>query len=197
MIINWENHIVAKGAVEKIVELCIIENIEEIREKEKNIAERDHRIMAVAFSKNGKLEIVGITGLSDPPRVDTADSIWELRNLEINIKMLTGDAEPIAREIAKDIGLDNRIVSGSTIKKLRIKYPVKASNLAEESEVFAAICPEDKYTIVKGLQAKEHDGMTGDGINDAPPLKTAEVGIAVSNATDVVKGVASVILTFE
>lgn len=198
VVINGDRHTVVKGAVDTIAKLCNTENAEEIKEKEKMIAQHGHRIIAVAFSKNNKLELCGLIGLSDPPREDTAESIKELKNLGISIKMLTGDAEPIAREIAENVGLGKKVLSGSILKELKIKDPVRAANLAEESDVFAEIYPEDKYTIVRGLQAKEHVvGMTGDGINDAPALKTAEVGIAVSNATDVAKGAASVILTSE
>ena len=111
---------------------------------------------------------------------------------------MTGDAEPIAKEISKEIGLGERVVTGSNLKELKVKDPVTAANIAEESDIFAEIYLEDKYTIVKGLQENEHIvGMAGDGINDAPALKRAEVGIAVSNATGVAKGAASVILTTE
>jgi len=77
--------------------------------------------------------------------------------------MLTGDAEPIAKEISKEIGLGERVVTGSKPKELKVKDPVTAANIAEESDIFAEIYLEDKYTVVKGLQAKEHIvGMTGD-----------------------------------
>jgi len=195
---NGKDIKVVKGAVDTILKLCKDQENRNILGKEEEIASHGHRIIAVAVSENDDFKIVGLVGLSDPPRPDTQESISELKALGISIKMLTGDAEPIAREISKDIGLGDRVVSGAKIKELKVKDPVKAANLAEESDVFAEIYPEDKYTIVKGLQAKEHIvGMTGDGINDAPALKRAEVGIAVSNATDVAKGAASVILTTE
>ncbi len=196
--INGRDIRVVKGAVDTILKLSNFKQNNEVKEREEDIAKHGHRIIAVAISENDDFNIVGLAGLSDPPRPDTLESIRELKDLGISIKMLTGDAEPIAREISKNIGIGERVVTGAKIKDLKIKDPVKAANLAEESDVFAEIYPEDKYTIVKGLQAKEHIvGMTGDGINDAPALKRAEVGIAVSNATDVAKGAASVILTTE
>jgi H+-transporting ATPase len=132
------------------------------------------------------------------PRPDSQQLIEELKELGISIKMLTGDALPIAREIAKDVGLEENVVKVSDLKGLIKENPAKAAEVAEESEGFAEIYPEDKYIVVKNLQAKRHVvGMTGDGVNDAPALRQAEVGIAVSNATDVAKGAASVVLTNE
>jgi len=113
--------------------------------------------------------------------------------------MLTGDSLPIAKEIGKEIGLDyNKAVSGNELRELLKLDPEKARKLINESEIFAEIYPEDKYYIVKNLQEeKEIVGMTGDGVNDSPSLKQAEVGIAVYNATDVAKSAASVVLTVE
>ncbi|MCW6159092.1 MAG: plasma-membrane proton-efflux P-type ATPase [Thermoplasmatales archaeon] len=196
--VNGKDLTVVKGAVETILELCKYEKGDDVRKKVNEIATQGERVIAVAVSENGNFRPVSLVGLSDPPRPNTKSSIKEMEELGIKVKMLTGDAEPIAKEISKIIGLGDKTVTGATIKELKIKDPVKAANLVEESVVFAEIFPEDKYTIVKGLQAKEHVvGMTGDGINDAPALKRAEVGIAVSNATDVAKGAASIILTSE
>jgi H+-transporting ATPase len=109
--------------------------------------------------------------------------------------MLTGDALPIAKEVAKELGLGNAITRTSDLKK---STEDKISKLVEESDGFAEIYPEDKFLIVKSLQKGRHIvGMTGDGVNDAPALRQAEVGIAVSNATDVAKKAASAVLTTE
>ena len=109
--------------------------------------------------------------------------------------MLTGDALPIAIEIAKAVDIGGAIIKASELKKTDEKNIVE---LLEKSNGVAEVYPEDKYNIVKAFQAKGHIvGMTGDGVNDAPALKQAEVGIAVSNATDVAKGAASIVLTEE
>ncbi|MEL9914725.1 MAG: plasma-membrane proton-efflux P-type ATPase [Thermoplasmatales archaeon] len=196
--LNGKDIAVVKGAVETILELCKYEKDEEIKKVVDEIAKQGDRVIAVAVSEDGSYKLAAIIGLSDPPRPTTKAIIEELKDLGIKLKMLTGDAEEIAREIARAIGLDGKVVTGTVVKELKNKDPVRAANIVEDSSVFAEIYPEDKYTIVKSLQAKDHVvGMTGDGINDAPALKRAEVGIAVNNATDVAKGAASVILTTE
>ncbi|MEM4169616.1 MAG: HAD-IC family P-type ATPase [Thermoproteota archaeon] len=114
------------------------------------------------------------------------------------VKMMTGDALPIAKEIAKEIGLGNNVIKASELKELMKGDQSRAGEIAEGSSGFAEVYPEDKYVIVKSLQERAHIvGMTGDGVNDAPALRQAEVGIAVANATDVAKGAASVVLTSE
>jgi H+-transporting ATPase len=124
--------------------------------------------------------------------------IRELRDLGVSVKMLTGDALPVAKEIAEDTGFGDKIITPEDLRKIIKENPMEATALAEESSGFAEVYPEDKYTIVKSLQASKHIvGMTGDGVNDAPALRQAEVGIAVSNATDVAKSAASVVLTRE
>lgn len=190
---------IVKGAVSVIGTLCGVVIDKEISEKMDNFATKGYRTLAVAISENnGPLSLCGLVALYDMPRPDTGSFIQELKELGVSVKMLTGDAAPIAKEIAMEIGLGDKIVSSSKIKDLKSENPIEAANTAEKSDVFAEVYPEDKYIIVKSLQAKEHIiGMTGDGINDAPALKQAEVGIAVSTATDVAKGAASVVLTSE
>jgi H+-transporting ATPase len=112
--------------------------------------------------------------------------------------MLTGDALPIAKEVATDVGLGENVIRAADLKEFIKENPIVATEAADKSDGFAEIYPEDKYTIVRSLQATKHVvGMTGDGVNDAPALRQAEVGIAVSNATDVAKGAASVVLLNE
>ena len=131
-----------------------------------------------------KLNLVGLLGLSDPPREDSKQLLQELKDLGVRVRMVTGDTELTAKTIAAKIGLGQNIC-----KRESFKNPAGC-------DVFAGVFPEDKFHLVQGLQKlKKITGMTGDGVNDAPALKQAEVGIAVSNATDVAKASASLILT--
>jgi H+-transporting ATPase len=157
-------------------------------------AKEGYRTLAVAKGKN-KLDFIGIVALHDPPRSDSKKLIQELKSLGISVKMLTGDALPIAKEIAKAVDLGFALIKASEIKDMNEENSIE---LLEKSNGVAEVYPEDKYNIVKALQTKGHIvGMTGDGVNDAPALKQSEVGIAVSNATDVAKGAASIVLTEE
>jgi len=158
---------------------------------------KGYRVIAVAkgTTEDG-IMLVGVAALYDKPRPDSPQLISELKGLGISLKMLTGDALPIAREVSSQLGLGDNVV-GTTDLKGGLKGK-GGSKILEESDVFAEIYPEDKFLIVKGLQSGGHViGMTGDGINDAPALRQAEVGIAVSNATDVAKRASSAVLTAE
>jgi magnesium-transporting ATPase (P-type) len=138
----------------------------------------------------GAPTLVGLVSLYDPPRPDAKQLIATLHDLGVPVKMLTGDALPVACEIGQGVGLPN-------IRHMAdLKAGDKTVDLFAGADGFAEVFPEDKYTVVKHLQAAGHvTGMTGDGVNDAPALRQAEVGIAVSSATDVAKGAASVVLT--
>ncbi len=192
---------VMKGAVNVIASACGLDmnELKELDAKVEEFAEKGYRTLAVAKSNSaGNSQLVGLATLYDAPRPDSRKLIQELRELGISVKMLTGDALPIAEEVAKDVGLGEKITRASDLKGYLKGNTLNAVEIPEKSDGFAEIYPEDKYTIVKTLQSKAHIvGMTGDGVNDAPALKQAEVGIAVSNATDVAKGAASAILTKE
>ncbi|HSQ82369.1 MAG TPA: plasma-membrane proton-efflux P-type ATPase [Casimicrobiaceae bacterium] len=156
------------------------------------------RVLAVARSEgDSPLQLVGLAYLQDPPRPDSARLIGELRALGIGVKMLTGDALPVAREIARRLGLGT-IVRAPELRAATPGADARAADLASRADGFAEVLPEDKFEVVKRLQAAGHVvGMTGDGVNDAPALRQAEVGIAVSGATDVAKAAASAVLTTE
>jgi H+-transporting ATPase len=193
---------VMKGAVRAIAEICGLDENEtkNLEAQTAGFAAKGYRTLAVAKAdiQDSQPQLIGLSTLYDKPRPDSKQLIHELQELGISVKMLTGDALPIAREIAKDVGLGENVISASDLKALIKENPIEATEAAEETDGFAEIYPEDKYTIVKSFQVRKRIvGMTGDGVNDAPALRQAEVGIAVSNATDVAKGAASVVLVNE
>lgn len=199
-VVNFDGHEIKilKGAVNIITQLCKMDEKTQAQVKSAvaRMADNGYRSLGVALLDGNKTELVGIVGLYDKPRPDSSKLITELRGLGIAVKMLTGDAAPIARRMAKLVGLGDNVTEASEFRK--ITDETKVAEIIEKSDGFAEIYPEDKYKIVKSLQLKKHiTGMTGDGVNDAPALRQAEVGIAVSNATDVAKGAASVVLTQE
>ncbi len=199
--VGKEEFRVMKGAVRIIAGVCGLEEprIKDLEASLEAFAAKGYRTLAVAKTDvEGKLRLVGLSALYDTQRPDSKQLIKELKELGVPVKMLTGDALPVAREIAREIGLGENIVGASTLKALIKENPLKGAEAAESSVGFAEVYPEDKYTIVKSLQTERHVvGMTGDGVNDAPALRQAEVGIAVSTATDVAKGAASAVLTSE
>jgi len=188
-----------KGAVETLARLCGLEQdaLRQIETRMDEFARSGYRTLGVAVSdEGGRTRFAGLVALWDPPRRDSSQLIKDLHDLGISVKMLTGDALPVAQEMARKIGLERAIVRASELQDLSKEGMDRAGEAAEASSGFAEVFPSDKYTIVRGLQARKHVvGMTGDGLNDAPALRQAEVGIAVSNATDVAKGAASVVLT--
>jgi H+-transporting ATPase len=192
---------VIKGAVSAVMQACGTKEDEKttIEQKMNGLANKGYRVMAVAVGKEASaMVIVGLVGLYDKPRKDSAKLIDRLRSLGISVKMLTGDSLPIAKQIAQEVGLGDKVTRMADVESSRSQDALFAAEVVDKSDGFAEIYPEGKYRIVKGLQAEKHVvGMTGDGINDAAALKQAEVGIAVSNATDVAKGSASVVLTEE
>jgi H+-transporting ATPase len=188
-----------KGAAQVIMSLCRDtdkETIEEVNKTIEGFSKKGYRTIAVARSEGddlNNLELVGLLPLADPPRPDSKSMIDQARKLGIKPLMLTGDSIDIAKEISNLIGIGNNIIRMADIKDLNPDQQLKT---VSECDGFAEIYPEDKYKIVKLLQSGGHMvGMTGDGVNDAPALKQAEMGIAVSNSTDVAKAAASVVLT--
>ncbi len=192
---------VMKGAVKVIAEACGFDEdaIKNLEAQTEEYAAKGYRTLAVAKADlKSQPQLVGLSTLYDMPRPDSKQLIHELQKLGISVKMLTGDALPIAREIAKNVELGENVTRASDLKARIKEDPIEAGEEAEASDGFAEVYPEDKYTIVKSLQMRKRIvGMTGDGINDAPALRQAEVGIAVSNATDVAKSAASVVLVNE
>jgi plasma-membrane proton-efflux P-type ATPase len=189
---------VMKGAVRTIAEACGLQPpaIEALEARVSASAAKGYRMLAVARGpETGALALVGLVSLYDPPRPDAKQLIAALQDRGVAIKMLTGDALAVASEIAHGVGLHN-IQRMADLKAASSEAANKTADLFAGADGFAEVFPEDKYVVVKNLQAAGHvTGMTGDGVNDAPALRQAEVGIAVSTATDVAKGAASVVLT--
>jgi H+-transporting ATPase len=189
---------VVKGAVRHVAEACGLAPaaIEALVARTSEAALKGYRTLGVAKGPDGgALALVGLVTLYDPPRPEARSLIEALRALGVSIKMLTGDALPVAREIAAGVGLPN-IRRVADLKASNTQAGNDSVDLLDGADGFAEVYPEDKFIVVKHLQASGHvTGMTGDGVNDAPALRQAEVGIAVSNATDVAKGAASVVLT--
>lgn len=145
------------------------------------------RVLAVAIGPPGALKIAGIIGLSDPPRDDSAALVAELHKLGVQAVMVTGDAPSTASIVAKAVGLNGAVFPAGPIPE-RVK--------SGDYSVFAAVLPEGKFDLVKAFQKEGHIvGMCGDGANDAPALRQAQMGIAVSTATDVAKSAAGIVLT--
>ncbi len=185
-----------KGAINAVISPdSSKDDLARVVKEVERLAAKGYRCIAVAVGPSlDKTTPAGILALADPPREDSARLLAELKGLGISVKMLTGDALPIAEELAHEVGLEDRITRMADLKS-NLKDD-RAVGTIEDSSGFAEIFPEDKYLVVKALQERGHTvGMTGDGVNDAPALKQAEVGIAVSNATDVAKKSASVVLT--
>jgi H+-transporting ATPase len=145
------------------------------------------RVLAVAAGPPQALKLAGIIALSDPPRTDSAALITELHTLGVRTVMVTGDAPATAAIVARAVGLDGAVCPPG---------PIPDGVLPEEFAVFAGVLPEGKYNLVKSFQKSGHTvGMCGDGANDAPALRQAQMGIAVSTATDVAKSAAGIVLT--
>jgi H+-transporting ATPase len=152
------------------------------------LAAQGYRVLAVAAGQNGDLHLAGLVALQDPPRDDSKSVIQRLRELGVRVLMITGDSPATARAVAQQVGITGGVCPAEAVQQ--------DSPESTRCEVFAGVFPEDKFRLVKSLQKAGHVvGMTGDGVNDAPALKQAEVGVAVANATDVAKAAASLVLT--
>ncbi len=196
---NGKRFKAVKGAAQIIISLCHgidKKTLDEVNKTIDGFSRKGFRTIAVARSDGEdltNLKFVGLLSLTDPPRPDSKSMIDQARELGIKPMMLTGDSIDIAKEISDQVGIGKNIIRMEDIKDLS---PDKQLKIVSECDGFAEIFPEDKYKIVNLLQSGGHVvGMTGDGVNDAPALKQAEMGIAVNNSTDVAKAAASVVLT--
>nr|KYP42820.1 Plasma membrane ATPase [Cajanus cajan] len=205
---NWYR--ASKGAPEQIISLCNLR--EDVKKKAHAIigkfADRGLRSLAVAKqevpektkeSSGGPWKFVGLLPLFDPPRHDSAETIRRALHLGVNVKMITGDQLAIGKETARRLGMGSNMYPSSSLlgdHKDESMAAIPVEELIEQADGFAGVFPEHKYEIVKILQERKHIcGMTGDGVNDAPALKKADIGIAVADATDAARGASDIVLT--
>jgi len=186
---------VLKGAYPTIKGLCLDQQTG-FDEKVEEWGSKGFKTIAVAIERAGVIQLVGIVALMDPPFADSAGMIAQIIKWGVSVKMLTGDALPVARETAEKVGIGANITTADLLRNE--PDPKRKLQLILSHDGFAGVLPEDKFDIIEALQQhREVTGMTGDGVNDAPALKQAEVGIAVTGATDVARQSASVILLRE
>jgi len=189
---------VAKGAPQVILQMAT--NVGEVKpavEKAVNeFAARGFRSLGVARAdQEGKWQFVGVLPLFDPPREQAKATIASARQMGVSVKMVTGDQIAIARETARQLGLGTNILDASGLGDTKHHETTQSAEAIEKADGFAQVFPEHKFHIVDVLQQRGHVvGMTGDGVNDAPALKKADCGIAVSGATDAARAAASIVL---
>nr|AKG55565.1 plasma membrane H+-ATPase [Hevea brasiliensis] len=203
-------HRVSKGAPEQILNLA--HNKSEIDKKVHAIidkfAERGLRSLGVARqevpagkkeSLGGPWEFVGLLPLFDPPRHDSAETIRRALDLGVSVKMITGDQLAIGKETGRRLGMGTNMYPSSSLLgegKDEAIASLPIDELIEKADGFAGVFPEHKYEIVRRLQTRKHIcGMTGDGVNDAPALKKADIGIAVADSTDAARSASDIVLT--
>ncbi len=173
-----------KGAPEVVFQLCE-GDVSRAEEMVESMASRGLKVLAFASGKE-KLELEGLVGLYDPPRKDIKKYLAEARKLGVEVKMITGDHRLTAAAIAREVGLTGKVVNADELDSIQDMRDVS---------VFARVSPEDKYRIVDALQKAGYlVAMTGDGVNDAPALKKAHVGIALGSGTDIAKEAADIVL---
>ena len=179
---------VTKGAPQIVLELSKPDETlsKKVNNAVNEFAARGFRTLGVAEGEGSRWKFLGLIPLFDPPRKDTKETVDAARSMHVNIKMITGDHTAIAKETSSKLDLGSNIIAAKDITDENI----------ENADGFAEVFPEHKFKIVQTFQEKRHIvGMTGDGVNDAPALKQADIGIAVSNATDAARAAADLILT--
>lgn len=189
---------VTKGAPQVIMELSAnSDKVTQAVDKAVNdFAGRGYRSLGVAYAEgDGPWQFSGVLPLFDPPREDAKSTIATALKMGVKIKMVTGDALAIARETAKKLGMGTNILDASILGDSKKEESKETVQSIEDADGFAQVFPEHKFHIVDVLQKHNHFvGMTGDGVNDAPALKKADCGIAVSDATDAARSAAAIVL---
>lgn len=212
---DGEMHVM-KGAPQVIAELSSVPQ-KEIYDSVAKLASTGARVLGVARGIVGKpIGFLGLIALADPPRPDSSKLIGDLKNLGVRVVMVTGDGVTTAQAIAKDVGIGDRVCKADTLRNHDGPLDIEPASSTRDSssflndndprrksgdddkccDVYAEVLPEDKLLLIERLQhANLVVGMTGDGVNDAPALRKADVGVAVASATDVAKAAASLVLT--
>ncbi|THU54509.1 hypothetical protein C4D60_Mb10t25860 [Musa balbisiana] len=193
----------------KIIDLCNLKDDtkKKVHSMIDKFADRGLRALGVARqevpeaskeSAGGPWQFIGLLPLFDPPRHDSAETIRRALDLGVNVKMITGDQLAIGKETGRRLGMGTNMYPSSTLlgEKNDDVGGLPIDELIEKADGFAGVFPEHKYEIVKRLQERKHIcGMTGDGVNDAPALKKADIGIAVADATDAARSASDIVLT--
>jgi len=184
-----ENGLTRRAVKGAELEVAALAGAPDVAAEVEALAAGGYRVLGVAIGDETALQFAGLVALQDPPRQDSAALVESLRQLGVRVVMVTGDGQATARTVAQEVGIGGRACPATMLTE-------NATRSITECDVFAQVFPEDKFHLVQALQHAGHvTGMTGDGVNDAPALKQAEVGIAVANATDVAKAAASLVLT--
>jgi H+-transporting ATPase len=189
---------VSKGAPQVMLKLCNAnaEVSQKVTTSVQEFADRGFRALGVAYKgPDADWVYVGMISLFDPPRADTKDTIAAAIDNGIEVKMVTGDQAAIARETCRELGMGSNILNTEVLNDPSIPKDV-VDRIILEAHGFAEVLPEHKFQIVDRIRASGHvTGMTGDGVNDAPALKRADIGIAVDGATDAARAAADIVLT--
>lgn len=189
---------VTKGAPQVI--LALTHNADKIKPQVEKVVEgfakRGFRSLGVARSdEQGKWQFLGVISLYDPPREDSKETVDTAKKMGVEVKMITGDHVVIAKEIAQELNLGTNILNANLFTESKPHEVGQINDAIEQADGFAQVFPEHKYHIVDVLQQRNHIvGMTGDGVNDAPALKKADVGVAVAEATDAARAAADIVL---
>ena len=187
--------IFTKGAPQKILDLCNLPPMPRQKWKDEIVsqAKKGYRTLAVAKQVDqGPWELIGLIPLHDPPRPDTKRTLDKAAAMGIRVKMVTGDQLAIARETGRVLGMTGEFYTFEELSQM----PDNIDEVMESASGFAEVFPQHKFEIVERLQKLGYRvGMTGDGVNDAPALKKADVGVAVDGATDAARASADIVLT--
>ena len=189
---------VSKGAAQVILDLVQADKklVDSVSQAVNGFAAKGYRSLGVARTdSNGAWQFLGVLPFFDPPRTDSKQVIETAKSMGVSVKMVTGDQIAIGKEVARQLGLGTNILDAKLLEEAKSHEEARLAEAIEKADGFAQVFPEHKYHIVDVLQKAGHIvGMTGDGVNDAPALKKADAGIAVSGATDAARAAADIVL---